>query len=60
MTEAHPILFRWMGDGFKPANTYMAKRADEIYVVHELYRMIEQQDRSPETHKHYFAALSEA
>lgn len=59
MNEA-PLLMRWEGDGFTPANAYVAKRADQIYVVGQVYRLIEHQDRSKETHNHYFASIAEA
>lgn len=60
MSEAHPLLFRWEGDGFVPANNYVARRADQLYVVGELYRLTEHHDRSSETHRHYFACLGDA
>ncbi|PWJ81558.1 hypothetical protein C7441_11090 [Pseudaminobacter salicylatoxidans] len=57
--SASPILFQWMGDCFIPANPHQAKRADEIYVIGETYRLTEAADRSGESHRHYFAQIKE-
>lgn len=54
-----PVLLRWEGDGFTPANAYHAKRADQMFVVGELYAMAEHADRSGDSHRHYFASLKE-
>lgn len=54
-----PVLCRWEGDGFTPANAYHAKRADQMFVVGELYAMAEHADRSGDSHRHYFVSLKE-
>lgn len=60
MTTAPPILFRWQGDGFTPLTPRAAAACDEHYVVGQVYRLVEQQDRSQASHNHYFAAITEA
>lgn len=36
------------------------KKADDLFVVGQVYRMEEIQDRSAATHRHYFACINEA
>lgn len=59
MTD-RPILMRWNGDGFTPANRYWAKEADKHFVIGEQYALIEHHARSSKTHAHYFAVINEA
>lgn len=53
-----PLLFRYEGEGeFKPATDYWGRRADQSYVVGEVYRLVAHEDRSQASHNHYFASL---
>lgn len=53
------IPFRWEGDSFVPA-TGFARRCDELFVVGQVYRLAEQEDRSAASHRHYFACINTA
>jgi len=55
-----PIYFQWDGEVLKPASAYWAKRADEEYVVGEKYKIAPIEDRSMNSHRHYFACVHEA
>lgn len=59
MTATKPITFRWLGDVMQPFGLGMAKRADEQYVVGELYRLQEPLDRTQQAEGFYFARLAE-
>lgn len=59
MTTA-PIEFRWDGEAMVPATAFLARRADQQYVVGERYTLVEEKQRSPATHNHEFATLAEA
>lgn len=53
-----PLLFRYEGEGeFQPATPYWGQRADQSYVVGEVYRLVEHHDRSESSHRHYFATI---
>jgi tRNA U34 2-thiouridine synthase MnmA/TrmU len=54
-----PLPFRWTGDGFEPIGRFK-KLADETFVVGQLYRLVEHQDRSQVSHSHFFAVMNEA
>ncbi len=54
-----PIPYRWEGDCFIPMPGF-GKRCDEAFVVGEVYRLSEHQDRSDASHRHYFACINEA
>lgn len=54
-----PIVYRWTGEGMVPL-PYMAKRADQQFVIGETYRMETAEERSARSHSHYFAAVHEA
>jgi hypothetical protein len=55
-----PFQAVWEGDGFKPASPYFQSIADKQYVIGEKYLLTVQQERSVNSHKHYFANLMEA
>lgn len=55
-----PIIFRWNGEAMEPLNKTWAKRADLEYVVGELYRMQECNERSLISHSHQFAWIKDA
>lgn len=58
--SARPLLFCWQGDGFTPANVFVQKQADREFVVGEKYMLVEHHERSPESHRHFFASVNEA
>ncbi|WP_406853524.1 hypothetical protein ABEG18_13205 [Alsobacter sp. KACC 23698] len=54
-----PLPFRWSGEAFEPLRGF-AKRANNLFVVGEVYRLEPVEDRSSASHKHEFAWLKEA
>lgn len=52
-----PVLFMWDGEAMRPANP---KLADRHFVIGEAYPLIVNEERSTNSHSHYFAALNEA
>lgn len=59
--SAPPIPLRYEGDGeFRVTSSVWAKRADNEYVVGQVYLMSEEQRRSIASHNHEFAWLHEA
>ena len=58
--EPRPLWFRWEGDGFVPLTKLWQKRADEQYVVGQQYRLAPYEERSINSHNHYFVCISEA
>lgn len=58
MTDNRPVTFRWSDDGHMvPFGLGMAKRADEQFVVGEIYRLAEPQDRTQRAEGFYFSNL---
>ncbi len=57
---APPIHMQWMGDSFVPAGKYWAKKADEIFVVGEVYPIEVREDRSQKSQAHYFSSVKSA
>ena len=57
MSAIMPLDFEWDGEAMVPANS---KRADQQYVIGEHYRLAPYEDRSLNSHNHFFAALSES
>lgn len=55
----NPIPFQWQGDGFTPMPGF-ARRCDEVFVVGQVYRLVEQEDRSAPSHRHYHACIATA
>lgn len=60
MTTESPLLVRWDGEAFHPANQHWSKRADREYCVGEVYRMAPLEERSMRSHRQYFASINEA
>ena len=52
-----PELFIWDGEAMVPRHS---RRADQLFVVGEVYPLIVHEDRSSATHNHEFAWLREA
>jgi hypothetical protein len=59
MPEA-PLTMRWDGEALHPVSQFWAARADKIFVVGEVYRIIEHHERSQASHNHFFAAIGNA
>ncbi len=57
---SRPVQCIYEGDVFRPANGYQAKLAAEQYGAGELLALEPVEDRSPASHRHYFAAIREA
>lgn len=55
--SAWPIMFQWDGESMRPASDFWASRCDRVFVVGEVYKMVEHHDRSDASHNHYFAAI---
>lgn len=60
MTAPAPIAVRWDGDAFVPISQRFARQADKDFVIGEVYHMVVEEPRSANSHKHYFAAITEA
>lgn len=55
-----PTTFEWTGEAMVPVSQFMARKADECFVIGDTYRLVEHHDRSMNSHRHYFAALHDA
>lgn len=53
------IVWEWDGEGLKPLPQY-AREADRRFVIGERYLMDEFEERSWQSHKHYFACIKKA
>ena len=62
MTDALPkIPARYMGDGeFKATTPHWQRIADKSFVVGEVYDLQHEEPRSGNSHRHYFAELTDA
>lgn len=54
-----PLYFNWTGDAMVPLPRF-AERARKQYEVGQKYRLVEEHERSQQTHNHYWACLTEA
>jgi hypothetical protein len=57
MSPVHPMYFTWDGEALVPRS---ARAADEQFVIGQVYRMTELEERSGNSHRHQFAWLKEA
>ena len=55
-----PAIFEWTADGIMRPLPRFNRLCDKQYVVGETYRLEVVQERSAESHRHYFAAINEA
>lgn len=55
-----PVLIRWNGEAFEPANPYQARIASEAYEVGLAVPMAPFEQRSTASHNHAFAWVAEA
>lgn len=54
-----PIMARWSGDSFDPL-PHFKRRCDATLVIGELYRIAIEEERSAQSHRHYFATIFDA
>jgi hypothetical protein len=59
MNTPPPIACRWDGEAFRPLPR-LARLADEHYAIGEVYHLVVEKERSPKSHRHYFAMIKEA
>ena len=59
MSNAPPIPFRWTGSSFEPVGRF-GKECDRHFVVGEIYRLVELEERSIASHRQEFAWLHDA
>ena len=57
---APPLVFTWNGEAMVPASGYWMRQANEHFYVGQRYRMVEEAERSPISHRHEFAWLKSA
>lgn len=57
---SRPMQFRWDGEAMVPPSRFWGKACDAVFVVGEVYTLVEHQDRSSASHRHYFAAVHDA
>jgi hypothetical protein len=55
-----PIIFVWSGEAMIPRDRRFAYQCDRQFVVGEHYTLVQHEDRSSLSHRHYFFAISEA
>ncbi|BAQ18355.1 hypothetical protein [Methyloceanibacter caenitepidi] len=55
-----PVACLWKNGAFIPATSYQLKRCQEHFEDGKRYALIEHQERSINSHNHYFAALHDA
>jgi hypothetical protein len=53
-----PILFKWTGDFMVPLLRFQ-RRCNEQFVVDQVYRLVEEEERSHASHAHFFSVLFE-
>jgi hypothetical protein len=59
VTAPPPIACRWDGEAFVPLPR-LARLADEHYAIGEVFHLVVEKERSPKSHRHYFAMIKEA
>jgi len=59
MTSGVPIEMVWDGEAMRPVSPYWLRRADKEFVRGEIYRIVDQPERSHKSHAHFFAAINE-
>ncbi len=53
-----PIPCRWDGEAFQPLPRF-TRLANEEYVVGEIYHMVAEKERSPKSHRQFFAIIKD-
>jgi len=59
MTATIPMPMRWTGESLEPVGRFK-RDADRSFVIGQVYRMAEIEERSAKTHNHFFACLHDA
>lgn len=54
-----PLPFQWQGDSFTPLPRFAAA-CDQQFTIGEVYRLVAVEERSMNSHRHFFAALHDA
>lgn len=60
MSSGAPIEATWNGEVFQPISPYWARRADREFAKGEVLRLVNEPQRSTNSHNHYFAAVENA
>lgn len=60
MSEQAPIRFTWDGEAMRPASPLWARKCDERYVVGAEYRLVEIQEQSERSRRHFHAVVRDA
>ena len=60
MTTIPPVQFAWDGESMTPTTPFMARLADQHFVIGAEYRLVEDHARTEKTHNHYFASVADA
>ena len=60
MSTPAPIVVRYDGEAFVPTTQRFARQACKDFVCGEVYQMVVEEPRSMSSHRHYFAAVTEA
>lgn len=59
MERIAPLPMLWTGEAFEPLQRFR-KLADQAWIVGEVYRVEALEERSMNSHRHYFASINEA
>ena len=54
-----PLYFQWSGDAMVPLPRF-AERSRKQYKVGETYRLVEENERSMQSHNHFFSCIQES
>lgn len=60
MTTGAPVQAYWTGEVFEPVSPYWVRRADKEFAKGEVLRLIHVEERSLNSHNHFFAAVKNA
>jgi len=55
-----PIIFQWTGEAMIPRDRRFAYQCDRQFVVGEHYTLVQHEDRSSASHRHFFACVRAA
>ena len=59
MTDMMPVCFDWDGEAMIPQERFK-RRAEQQFVIGDTYRLVVEEERLANSHRHYFASLAEA
>lgn len=59
MTSGAPCQMYWDGEALKPVDPYWLRRALKEFTTGEIYRIVDQPERSTKSHNHLFAAIED-